>query len=138
MRVVSLALPGRFGGPEKGLGFESLSEILYRLTAETVEGTALTFQSVDDIHGGDGLSLGMLCVGDGITDDVLQENLEDTTGLFVDETGDTFDTTTTSQTTDCWLGDTLDVITQHLTMTLSASLSQSLASFAASRHDFNE
>ena len=106
------------------------------LTAESVQGTSLAFQSVDDVHGGDGLSLGVLGVGDGITDDVLEENLEDTTGLFVDEARDTLDTTTTSQTTDSWLGDALDVITQHLAMTLGASLSQSFSSFAASRHDY--
>ena len=106
------------------------------LTAESVQGTSLAFQSVDDVHGGDGLSLGVLGVGDGITDDVLEENLQDTTGLFVDEARDTLDTTTTSQTTDSGLGDTLDVITQHLTMTLGASLAQSFSSFAASRHDY--
>ena len=41
------------------------------LTAESVEGTALALQSVDDIHGGDGLSLGVLGVGDSITDDIF-------------------------------------------------------------------
>ncbi len=55
-----------------------------RLTTEPVEGTALSLESVDDIKGGDGLALGMLGVGDGITDDALEERLEDTTGLFVD------------------------------------------------------
>ena len=104
------------------------------LAAEAVEGTALTFQSVDDVHGGDGLSLGVLGVCDGVTDDVLEEHLQDTTGLFVDQSGDTLDTASTSQTADSGLGDTLDVITQHFTMTLSASLSESLSSFAASRH----
>ena len=35
---------------------------------------------------------------------VLEEDLEDTTGLFIDETGDTLHTTTTSETTDSlWL-----------------------------------
>ncbi|MCP4453099.1 MAG: hypothetical protein GY809_16685, partial [Planctomycetes bacterium] len=43
----------------------------------------------------DSLPLGMLGVGDSITDDVLKEDLEDTTGLFVDEARDTLDTTTT-------------------------------------------
>ena len=112
------------------------SETMCFLTAESVQGTSLAFQSVDDVHGGDGLSLGVLGVGDGITDDVLKENLKDTTGLFVDEARDTLDTTTTSQTTDSGLGDTLDVITQHLAMTLGASLSQSFSSFATSRHDY--
>jgi hypothetical protein len=44
----------------------------------------LTLESVDDVEGGDGLALGVLSVGDGITDDALEEGLEDTTGLFVD------------------------------------------------------
>lgn len=45
------------------------------LTAETVEGAALAFQSVDDVHGGDGLPLGVLGVSDGVTDHVLEEHL---------------------------------------------------------------
>ena len=104
------------------------------LTAESVQGTALTLQGVDNVHGCHGLPLGVLGVGDGITDDVLEEHLQDTTGLLVDKSGDTLDTTTAGQTADCGLGDTLDVITQHLTMTLGASLSESLASFTTSRH----
>ena len=39
---------------------------------------------------------------------VLQEDLEDTASLFVDETADTLDTTTTGKTTNGRLGDTLD------------------------------
>ena len=105
------------------------------LTSESVEGAALTLQSIDDVHGSDGLSLGVLSVGDGISDDVLKEDLEDSTGLFVDEARDTLDTTTTRKTADGRLGDTLDVIAQHFAMTLGASLSEALSSFAASRHD---
>ena len=66
------------------------------LSAESVEGTSLTFQGVDDVHGGDGLSLGVLSVGDCITDHVLQENLEYTSSLFIDESRDTFNSTSTS------------------------------------------
>ena len=104
------------------------------LASESVEGTSLAFQGVHDVHGGDCLPLGVLAVGDGITDDVLQEDLQYATGLFVDEPRDTFDSTTSGQTTDGWLGDTLDVITKNLSVTLGASLSQSLSSFATSRH----
>ena len=104
------------------------------LTSESVEGTSLAFQGIDDIHGGDSLPLGMLGVGDGITDDVLKEDLEDTTGLFVDESRDALDTTTTRQTADGGLGDTLDVITQHLPVALGASLSEPLSSFASACH----
>ena len=93
------------------------------LTAESVQSTALALKSVDDIHSCHGLPLGVLGVGDGITDDVLEEHLQDTTGLLVDESGDTLDTTTASQTADGGLGDTLDVITQHLPVALGASFS---------------
>jgi len=48
----------------------------------------------------------MLSVGDGVTDDVLEEDLENTTGLLVDETRDTLHATTTSETTNSRLGDT--------------------------------
>ena len=60
-----------------------------RLTSESVQGTSLAFQSVDDVHGGDCLALGVLGVGDCIFDHVLKEDLEDLDG---------------------WLGDTLDVV----------------------------
>jgi hypothetical protein len=95
----------------------------------------LSLQSVDDIHGGDSLPLGMLGVGDGITDDILKEHFENTTGLLIDETRDTLDTTSASKTADGGLGDTLDVITQDFAMTLSATLSESFSSFSTSRHD---
>ena len=108
---------------------------MHCLTAEAVEGAALAFEGIHHIHGCDGLPLGMLGVGDGITDDILKEDLEHATGLFVDETGDTLDTTTAGQTTDGRLGDTLDIITQHLAMALGASLSEPLASFTTSSHD---
>jgi hypothetical protein len=96
----------------------------------------LTLESVDYIEGSNGLSLSVLGVGDGITDDVLKESLEDTTGLFVDHGGNTLDTTTTGETTDGWLGDTLNVVTQDLSVTLGSSLSETLSalSTAVTRH----
>ena len=106
-----------------------------RLSTESVQGASLTFQSVDDVHCGHRLPLCVLGVGNGITDDVLQEHLQYSTGLFVDESRDTFDSTTASQATDSGLGDTLDVITQDLAMTLRASLSKSFSSFTTSSHD---
>ena len=104
------------------------------LSTESVESSALTLQSIDDIHGGDGLSLGVLAVGDCITDHVLKEDLEDTTGLLVDQARDALDSTTASQTADGGLGDALDVVAEHLTMTLGTSLSESFSSFSTARH----
>ena len=42
---------------------------------ETIQSPALPLKSVDDVHGSDSLPLGMLSVGDGVTDDILQEHL---------------------------------------------------------------
>ena len=95
----------------------------------------MPLQGVDDVHSGDCLPLGVLCVSDGITDDILKEHLQYATGLLVDETRDTLDTATASKTTDGWLGDALDVVTKDLPVTLGASLSETFASFTTSRHD---
>ena len=94
----------------------------------------MPLEGIDDIHGGDGLPLGVFSVGDSVPDDVLKEHLQDTPGLLVDEARDTLDSTTASQTADGGLGDALDVVPEDLAMTLSASLSESLASFATSSH----
>ena len=104
------------------------------LSTESVEGTSLPLEGIDDIHSGDSLPLGVFGIGDGITDDVLKEDLEDTTGLLVDQARDTLDTSTSRQTTDGGLGDTLNVITQYFAMTLSASLAESFSSFTTSGH----
>ena len=115
--------------------FQILKAETVSLTSESVKGLSLALQGIDNIHGSDSLTAGMLSVCNTITDDILKEDLEDTTGLFVDQTTDTLDTTTTRKTTDSRLGNTLNVITEDLTMTLGATLSESLASFSAARHD---
>ncbi|MEQ2173423.1 hypothetical protein GOODEAATRI_032009, partial [Goodea atripinnis] len=104
------------------------------LTSEAVQGAALPLQSVNHIHGGDGLPLGVLGVGDGVTDHVLQEHLQHTAGLLVDETGDALDSPAASQTADSGLGDSLDVITENFTVTLGASFPESFASLSSATH----
>ena len=110
--------------------------LLSSLTAEAVQGAALALEGVDHVHGGDGLPLGVLGVGDGVTDDVLQEHLEHPASLLVDEARDALDSASAGQTTDGGLGDTLDVVTQHLSVALGSPLPQTFSSFASSRHDF--
>lgn len=64
-----------------------------RLAAETVQSTALPLQCINHVHGRDSLALGVLTVGDGITNDILQEDFQYTACLFVDETRDPLDST---------------------------------------------
>ena len=77
-------------------------------STEAVEGAALSLKSVDDVESGDGLSLGVLSVGDGVTNNVLEEGSEDVSGLLVDEGGDSLNTTTASESSDRGLGDAKD------------------------------
>ena len=42
------------------------------LGTETVQGPARPFQGVDDVESGDRLALGMLGVGNGVTDDLAK------------------------------------------------------------------
>ena len=114
--------------------FDELGLGQVSLTSESVQGASLPLESVDHIHGGDGLPLGVFGVGDSVPDDILQENLQNSTGLLVDEARDTLDTATARQTADGGLGDALDVVPEDLPVALGASLSESLASLAASSH----
>ena len=95
----------------------------------------MPLESVDDVHGGDSFPLCVLSVSHGIPDDVLQEDLQNSTSLLIDESRDPLDSSTAGQSPDGRLGDALDVVPQHLAMTLGFSLSESLSSFATSTHD---
>ncbi|GFR07993.1 hypothetical protein TNCT_470241 [Trichonephila clavata] len=68
-----------------------------------------------------------------------QEHFQDTASFLVNQTGNTFHSTTSGQTPNSRLRDTLDVITEHLTMPLGTPFPNSLPPlprpdiFAASR-----
>merc|ERR1719187_1089197 len=93
------------------------------LATEPIEGPALPLQRVHHVHGGDSLPLGVLGVGDSVPDHVLQEHLQ---------------AASPGKAADSRLRDALNVITQHLPVSLGSSLSKSLAAFATSRHLGNE
>merc|ERR1719430_2046155 len=91
-------------------------------------------EGIHHIHGSNSLPLGMLGVGDSITDDIFQKDLEDTPGLLIDESTDPFNTAPPCKSSDSRLCDALDVVPQHLTMSLGTSLAQPFASLASSSH----
>ena len=105
------------------------------LTTETVQGSALSLQSVDNVQRSDSLSLGVLSVSAGIPDDVLQEGLQDTSDFFVDKGRDTLNTTSSGQSSDGRLCNTLDVVSQDLSVSLGTTLAQTFSAFSSARHD---
>lgn len=94
----------------------------------------MSLEGIDDIHGSDGLSLGVISVSDGVTNDRLEEDVQDSAGLLIDSIADTLDTTTASETTNSGLSDTLQIVAGNLAMTLSTSLTGSLTTFTTSSH----
>lgn len=54
------------------------------LSTKTVQRTPLTLERIHDIQTRHRLSLRMLRVRDGVTDDAFEEGLEDAAGFFVD------------------------------------------------------
>lgn len=109
-------------------------DLFGNLTTEPVQGPALPLERIDHIHGGHSLAASVLSVGNGVSDHILQEDLEHSTSLFVDEAADALHASSASQTPNGWLGDALDVVAQDLTVSLRSSLSKPLASLAAARH----
>ena len=103
-----------------------------RSSSETVKGSTLSLKSIDDIEGGDGLSLGVLGVADGISDNVLEEASEDNSGLVIDEGADSLDSTSSGESSDSWLGDTEDGFLDSLGgVSLGSGLTLNLAEFAS-------
>ena len=76
---------------------------------------------MDDIKGGDSLSARVLSVGDCVTDDVLKENFQDTSGFLVDEARDTLDATSACETSDGGLRYALDVVSEDLSVSLGTT-----------------
>lgn len=54
--------------------------------------------------------------------------------FFVDHGRNTLDTTSSGKTSDGGLGDTLDVVSKNLSVSLGTALAEALATFAASSH----
>ena len=105
-----------------------------RLPSEAVQSSALSLESVDDVECGDGLSARVLGVSHRVTNDVLEKDLQDATSLFVDETTDALDASSSGETADGGLGDALDVIAKDLAVALGASLAETLSSLSSSGH----
>ena len=91
------------------------------LTSEAVQSATLSLECVHDIKGSYSLPAGMLGVGDGIADDVLEEYFQDASGLFIDKAGDTLDAASSSETANCGLRNALDVVSENFAVSLGAT-----------------
>ena len=101
---------------------------------KAVQSATLPLEGVYHIHCSDGLPLGMLRVGDGISDHILEEHLQHAPSLLVDESGNTLHASSAGQTSDSRLGDALDIVPQDFPVPLSPTFSKALSALAFSSH----
>ena len=102
-------------------------------SAETVEGSALSLERIDDIESSDSLSLGVFSVHNGVANDVLEERSENSAGLLVDVGRDSLHTTSARKSADSRLGDAEDGLAESLATevhSLSAGLAAADAALA--------
>lgn len=116
------------------VGVEYSAKKQSSLTSETIEGASLSLEGIDDIHGGNGLSLGVLGVCDCITNHIFEKDFQDSTGFFIDVSRNTLDSSSASESSDGRLGDSMDIISQNLSVAFSSRFSKSFSSFSAARH----
>ncbi|CAL6008107.1 Conserved_hypothetical protein [Hexamita inflata] len=60
--------------------------------SETIHGLALSLESIDDVLGSNSLTLSVISVDERVTDDNVEESLQDFTSLWIDGGADTLDT----------------------------------------------
>ena len=101
----------------------------------------MSLESVDDVHSGDGSSLGVFGVSDSITNDSSEEALEHVSDLLVDGGGDSLDATSSGESSNSGLGDAHDdwsfvFVDLSLLGDFSSTLSVSFSAFASTCHLF--
>jgi hypothetical protein len=125
-------------GKQSGIWSKNCKQNSQNSAAESIEGSTLPLKGIDNVHGSHSLPASMLRVGNSISDDILEEDLEHAARFFVDEAADPLHAASASEAADGRLGDTLDVITEDLAMALGAAFPEAFAALAASRHGDGE
>ncbi|KAG6544032.1 hypothetical protein Mapa_014555 [Marchantia paleacea] len=104
------------------------------LSPEPIQSSSLSLQRVHHIHGSDSLSPCVLRICHRISNHILQKNLQNPASLLINQPADSLHSSSSGQTPDGGLGNPLNIISEHLPVTLGASLAQTFTSLSASRH----
>ncbi|TRY54423.1 hypothetical protein DNTS_023693 [Danionella cerebrum] len=105
------------------------------LSTKTIQRASLALQSVHNVHGGHRLAFSVLGVRHSVANNVLEKHLQHSASLFIDKTRNTLHATTTRQTANGGLRNTLDVISQNFPMAFGATFPKSLTAFSSTGHD---
>ena len=69
---------------------------------ESIQGSSLSLQSIDNIQSSHRLSIRMHWIRHGVMDHFFQKGFQNTTGFLVDQARDSFDSSSSSQSSDGW------------------------------------
>ena len=84
---------------------EVLPYINYYLSSKSIESLSLPLECIDYVESSDGLSLGVLSVGDCISYDSFKELFENIACFLIDEGADSLHAASPGESSDCWLSD---------------------------------
>ena len=105
------------------------------LASESVEGSALSFEGIDDVQSSHGFSSGVFSVGHRVSDDVFKKAFKYGSGVVVDERGDSLDSSSSRQSSDGGFGDTLNgLLVGFAGVSLGADFAHAFSSFALTGH----
>jgi hypothetical protein len=113
-KIIGSLIRGRTG--------TAILQLVHNLASKPVQSPSLPLQGVNDIHGRDSLPPRVLGVCYCVANHVLEEYLQYSAGLLVDQSADTLHTAPASQAANRGLGDALDVVAEDLRALLAASL----------------
>ena len=112
------------------LNFRAFEDVL-RSTSEAIEGSSLSFESVNYVESSDCFSAGMLSVGHWVFDDVLQESSHDHSDLIIHCCTDSLDATAPGESPNRWLRDAHDSISRNIFVHLQSSRGALRTSFTS-------
>ncbi|KRW99414.1 hypothetical protein PPERSA_12518 [Pseudocohnilembus persalinus] len=72
--------------------------ILY--ISETIQSSSLSFQSVNNINSSNSFSSGVFSISNSVSDNVFQEGFQDLSGVVINERGNSFDSSSSGQSSD--------------------------------------
>jgi hypothetical protein len=106
-------------------------DLLRTAPPESIQGHAALLERVHDVEGAHQFAVSVLGLNHGVGADALQQILEDSADLLVDQTGDALYSSSARKSADRGLCDANDVVSQDRPVAFRAALAHSLGSLSA-------
>ena len=109
----------------------------FLLSTKSIKGSSLSLQCIHNIKRSNCLSFCVFRISHCVSDNVLKERLQNGSGFFVNESWYSLHSSSSGQSSDCGLCDTLSVVSQNFAMSLCTSFAEAFSAFSSSSHHKN-